>query len=150
MFSYRGRSMEKPVDNLPAQDICSHFNGDSTAENVTEEAIPDDRGVFFCLCHFQPSWSGHRHSHWCNDTRAWSWLDLCHLHGPCLWCFHLRCHQPSDCKRVQTTGSMLFWHPIFQVSRSVSWCGDYSRRDDLGYLAKYSGRFGLHLENTDS
>ena len=42
--------MEESVDNILAQNVCSHFNGDSIAQDATKEAIAGNCGLCICFC----------------------------------------------------------------------------------------------------
>ncbi|KAJ6791905.1 zinc transporter 2-like [Iris pallida] len=94
---------ESTLDREPAQNICSHRDGDSTAKNDPRTSPRIMCRLRLCLCHLQP----HRGCHWDHyrrdDSGPCGGLDLRHLHGPRLWHLHLCLHKPSPVQRVPTS-----------------------------------------------
>ena len=46
--------MEESADNILAQNVCSHFNGNSIAQDATKEVISVNCGLFICFCLSSP------------------------------------------------------------------------------------------------
>lgn len=63
LFSNKNRCMEKPMDNLSAQDFCSSCDGNRSPETDTKEAILINRDLLFRLCNLKPYWGWNRNRH---------------------------------------------------------------------------------------
>lgn len=84
--------LEGSLDCLLAQNICSYCNGNSTAQNDPKSPTLVLHSLLVRICHLQSSWRRHWHHNRRHNSRRCGKLDLRHLHGPCLWSFHIRFH----------------------------------------------------------
>lgn len=130
----KSRCLESFMDNLFAQDICSHCHGYCSPSYDAKPAPLIMCSLCFCLCDFKSHWCGHWNHNRCHNSGFCGRLDLRHINGYSMWSFHLCLHKPSAIKGLYTPEAHCSWHTLLQVFGSVVRRWRNRCCHDLGHL----------------